>query len=230
MARWSSKDQDLSSSASNCLFSSPKKETQFSNGAADTFHTALITRTHTTETTEANDTTETINATDAADSKTDDQHQSRQLPEPPVRRSLLSSKPQSPLPRRSQCPTKESAPPSARFLEDPDFPANRPLGFPHLLDTWCFSADTDLGSFRLVDAVATVLFKYNRQLCERFFDRKSTDIEFAVTDLRLHSALFPTWLICRKDDMIKVSLPIISPLSLALAVFSVIQGEGRRTK
>jgi len=106
---------------------------------------------------------------------------------------------------------------AAKFLDSClDFPANRPLGFPHLMDIWEMSEETDLRSFRIADAVATFLFHYNKALCARFFDLEAPEMAVGVMDKRDRFFVAPgprgadetmTWYFSRDGDgEVRVSL------------------------
>ncbi|KAK0631345.1 hypothetical protein B0T14DRAFT_559155 [Immersiella caudata] len=116
-----------------------------------------------------------------------------------------SPDPPRPLLQRITRTSTSDAAPKASFIECPLFPANRPLGFPHLIDTRTFTEDTDLRSFRFVDVVATIFYKYNTVFCELFFEEAYQDIVFYLTDLRVHNEPpLPTWTVAKAVDNIKV--------------------------
>jgi len=123
--------------------------------------------------------------------------------------------PEVPAPRWLAPPTETG--PKARFLDCPDFPADKPLGFPHLIDTWNFSSETDLRSFRLCDAVITMFYKFNRSLCLRFCDPAIHHLTFTVTDKRVHDSGVRTWSFDKAEDTVRVSLSCALHPSLAPA-------------
>ncbi|KAK4446353.1 hypothetical protein QBC34DRAFT_469699 [Podospora aff. communis PSN243] len=94
--------------------------------------------------------------------------------------------------------------PKASFVECHLFPANRPLGFPHLIDTSTFTEDTDLRSFRMCDVVATIFYKYNHRFCKVFFDEAYGDIDFSLNDKRIHCEGMPTWTVTKTGNAIRV--------------------------
>ncbi|KAK0657941.1 hypothetical protein B0T16DRAFT_386385 [Cercophora newfieldiana] len=96
--------------------------------------------------------------------------------------------------------------PQARFIDRPNFPADRELGYPHIIDTRSFTEATDLRSFRACDAIATFLYKYNRFFCKQFFDDENTDISFMITDRRVHQEGTPTWRIDKLENTVKIEI------------------------
>ncbi|KAK0731953.1 hypothetical protein B0H67DRAFT_566294 [Lasiosphaeris hirsuta] len=128
-----------------------------------------------------------------------------------------------PSPPRPQSPDweYESHGPSASFADCPTptllLGPHRPLGVPHLLDTASISPDTNLRSFRLCDAVATFLWKYNKLLCPKFFDPAGHMVSMAIADRRTHQRggddrnFSVSWHIYRGDQFGSVSAPFPPP-------------------
>ncbi|KAK0624873.1 hypothetical protein B0T17DRAFT_654715 [Bombardia bombarda] len=86
------------------------------------------------------------------------------------------------------------------FINWPDFPVDRPLGYPHIVNTMRFNEKIVTGSFRLCDALATFFFKYNPRICRAFFSQDGLPVQFSLTDRRRHEPPFKTWTFCRTEE------------------------------
>ena len=59
----------------------------------------------------------------------------------------------------------------------PALPTNRPPGYPHLIDASGFCEETDKTDLRCADGVATLLWIWNRQQFNAFFDHAKDKVE-----------------------------------------------------
>lgn len=63
-------------------------------------------------------------------------------------------------------------------------PANRPVGYPHLINTDKYTEYIQLQNLRIADAVVTVLYKWEPEALATFLDDDLEDIRFQVQDHR----------------------------------------------
>jgi hypothetical protein len=104
---------------------------------------------------------------------------------------------------RPSVPPHELVP--ATFLDCLEFPASRSANYPRIIDRSWFRGDrVDPSTYTLLDAAATVLYRYNARLCERMFDPDTEQLLMNVTDTR-YSGELPRWRINRVGNALAVS-------------------------
>ena len=83
-----------------------------------------------------------------------------------------------------------------------DLPTNRPLGYPHIIVSQGFNEQTDKTDLRFADGVATLLWKWNAEQFNAFFDLSKPRFEM----LRKNGpGMIKYTMIARLDNVVIVS-------------------------
>jgi len=71
-------------------------------------------------------------------------------------------------------------------------PSTAPVGFPHIIDQASFNEDTDQGSLRAADGIATTLYHWKPEALDAFLDMSNDHVQFLATysDGDLYMLLF----------------------------------------
>ena len=83
----------------------------------------------------------------------------------------------------SKLPVNDPDYPALEYLDHyAALPADRPVGYPHLINTDKYTTDIQRQNLRIADAVVTVLYNWEPEALAAFLDKDLEDFRFQVED------------------------------------------------